>query len=123
VFEREDVMRFRRELNALIVKAGADAPEAFAVAVELVDQARAGLAIAAARLRAGDERVPGHSWADLAEPLGVRRQTAAERFGRLPAHAGCTWCGDVAVPRVDCPAAGVLTPRNVRQDVPTEQGE
>lgn len=112
MLDRDDLMRFRRELNALLVKAGDDDPEAFAQAVELVEAARAGLSEAAARLRtprgeAGAGFVPGYSWADLAAPLGIARQSAAERFGKpttATLHAGCPHCGTRAImPKIDCP--------------------
>lgn len=106
----DDLKRFRRELNAMLVRAGSDDPEAFAQVVQLLDQARDGLAVSAAMLREPHGDVPGYSWADLAAPLGIRRQTAAVRFSRPAEHTDCAHCGDRIVPLIDCPTAGIGRP-------------
>lgn len=76
MLEPRDVDRFRRELRALAAKA--NDPEGFATAVQLADELEAALATRAHELR----QVDGYSWADLARPLGISRQGAAQRYGR-----------------------------------------
>lgn len=87
MFEPSDTQRYRRQVEAMVKAAGRQDPEAFAFIVELLDRARTELVPAACdELRAAKGAAPGFSWADIARPLGVTRQTAQERFGRVPAR-------------------------------------
>lgn len=76
---------FQRWVKSMLDAAGSDDPETFAFVAKLLTEAAGpGLAAAADQLRqppvlAG---VPGYSWADIAAPLGITKQTAWERFGR-----------------------------------------
>lgn len=80
MMEQRDLDRFRRELRAMVAKA--DDPEGFAAAVAVAAELDAALADQADKLRQPTSTGPGFSWADLARPLGVTRQAAAQRFGR-----------------------------------------
>lgn len=76
MLEPSDVKRFTRELNFMLKRAGEDDPEAFAIIVGLVDDARARLSTSAETMREA-----GYSWQDIARPLGVTRSAAFQRFG------------------------------------------
>lgn len=61
---------------------GGGDPEAFAQVVELLTWAAGpGLREAAAALQDAAGPAGGYSWADIARPLRINRQTAWERFG------------------------------------------
>jgi hypothetical protein len=86
---RAELHVWGRRMETLLARAGTD-PESFAAVVRLIDETRARLPEAAARLTApipladgGQSR--GHSWADIARALGVSRSAAHERFGPRPA--------------------------------------
>lgn len=76
MLEPKDVDRYVRELRAMVRRAGDEDAEGFAQIVRLLDAARVALPYAAEMTRT----THGYSYADLAAGLGVRRQSAAERF-------------------------------------------
>lgn len=81
MLEQSDVKRFTRQLAAMIDRAGQDDPEAFAVIARLLERAAGqGLRQAADELRTQDGPAGGYSWADIAGPLGMNKQSAWERF-------------------------------------------
>lgn len=69
--------RTLRELRALCAEVGTNDPEAFASLVEIRAIFDVMIREAAGTLR----RDRGHSWADLARPLGISRQAAQQRYG------------------------------------------
>lgn len=75
-WDQAEITRWQRNAKAMVSSAAANDCEAFAELVRLVDElATSGLQEAAAGLRAS-----GYSWADIAAPLGVKRQSAHARF-------------------------------------------
>lgn len=82
MFEPREIDRYRGFIQAMVRKAGQDDPESFAIAVRLLDEGRAALTDAAEALRHQEGPAGGYSWDDIAQALGVRRQTAWERFRR-----------------------------------------
>jgi hypothetical protein len=68
--------RWERNAQAMIVGAGRDDPDAFAEMVRLAEWIIGdGLRTAALLLKE-----QGYSWASIAEPLGVTREAAFQRF-------------------------------------------
>jgi len=83
MIEQRDMNRWTRELAAMIRKAGDDDPETFAIITQLLDDAQRKLPAAAARLREpGQNGVRGFTWAEIAAPLKISKQGAAQRFGK-----------------------------------------
>lgn len=82
MFEPDAIKRYQRQLQAMTKAAGDDDPEALAVVVQLLQQASTeGVRQAVEALRTQTGPAGGYSWADIARPLGITRQTAHERFG------------------------------------------
>lgn len=78
MLDARQVSRYQRELKAMVRNVGANDPEAFAELVALAEWlTKEGLPAAAQSIRE-----QGHSWADIARPLGVTRAAAFQRFGR-----------------------------------------
>lgn len=84
MIEPDQLRRWKREVQAMIDHASHDDPEGFAEIVHLLDAATSkGLRYAAQRLReTNGSGQPGYSWAELARPLGLSKQSVAERFNR-----------------------------------------
>ena len=76
MIEPETVQRFTRELRALVAYAGDHGdPEAFAQAIQMLDEAQLGLYDAAESLNK-----QGYSWEDIGRALGISRQATHKRF-------------------------------------------
>lgn len=78
MLEPSRITRTERELRSLAATVGSDDPEALAELVKLAAWITAELVPQAGRTL--HER--GYSWAEIAAPLGVSRQSAQERFTR-----------------------------------------
>lgn len=78
MLEPDRITRAERELKSLTREVGQNDPEAFAQLVAIRDHFDSLIALAANELR----NVQGYSWADLARPLGLSRQSVYERYRR-----------------------------------------
>lgn len=88
MLDREEIARWGRLTAAMLEHAANDDTEAFAQVVELLETAARELPTVAAMLRLpkplpDGSLAPGYSWAEIAAPLGVTRQAAAKRFGKV----------------------------------------
>lgn len=78
MLEPSRISRTERELRSLAATVAADDPEALAELVRLASWITTELVPQAARL----QHEHGYSWAEIAAPLGITRQSAHERFTR-----------------------------------------
>ena len=87
MLEPREVERWERLTAAMIRKAGADDPEAFAQVAAILATIPDMMSAAADSLRTptvlpDGTTVPGYSWADIGQALGVTRSAAQQRYGR-----------------------------------------
>lgn len=86
MLEPAEVKRWERLTAAMLRHAAEDDPEALAQVVKVLEDARGKLPEVVNQLRQyGGEsygRTTGYSWAEIAAPLGITRQSAQQRFGR-----------------------------------------
>lgn len=76
MLEPERITRAQRELRSLVRDAGDNDPEAFAALVGLAEWLR----VEGLKEAASAQLAHGYSWADVAKPLGITRQSAWARF-------------------------------------------
>ena len=97
MIEPKELAGMERWLSAMIAKAGRDDPEALAQVIALLDDARTKLPAAAQALREA-----GYSYADIARPLGIARESAFLRFRPACPHGlrphNCSECHMEATP-------------------------
>jgi hypothetical protein len=75
MLEPDEIKRYERELRAMILRAGDEDPEGFAVIDQLLREATRSMRQAGVLTRRR-----GYSWHDLARALGCTRQAAYKRL-------------------------------------------
>lgn len=112
MLDKAEMGRWERLTDAMLLHAANDDPEAFAQVVQVLERAKAKLPMVAAELRGAHDyslkdRKGHYSWADLARALGIRRQSAMERFA-VHKVIGCPFLYHSDRIRKDgsCPACG-----------------
>lgn len=117
MLDKAEIERWQRLTDAMLYHAATDDPEAFAQVVGLLERATAKLPMVAYELRGpatllDDHTYSGYSWADLARPLGLARQSVMERFS-MDKVKGCRFLYHDDRIRKDgrCPACGQVSDR------------
>ena len=84
-----DLTQWTDETLTMLGRLAAGTPAELAAVVTTLDSVREALPAVVAALRANSASAPGrhghaYTWQEIADALGVTRQAATERFGRVP---------------------------------------